>query len=223
MTASNTFSAEMYWQTDSINTSLCAALTLTCLMHKGWRGPLFGFMSPGRSQDCPKQLSHPMVCPPPASHTFPCANMRIPPLSCYVCLRCRLRSQATSTWWLNVPVFSLSLKQPEKGTMLCYITGSNLYIPSKNSHFIQRLSPFLTSASLRHNHALWALRLVVQPCEWSVFNPLELFSFNLYFCLFFLHKDTMLSCKRLPSNNSCAEPSNFLPYSHVVSINIPSI
>lgn len=42
---------------------------------------------------------------------------------------------------LNVPVFCLSLNQPEEGSMLSYITGSNVYMPSKNSHFIQSV-PF---------------------------------------------------------------------------------
>lgn len=44
---------------------------------------------------------------------------------------------------LVVPVSRLSLKQPEKGALLSYITGSNLHMPSKNSHFVQSvLAPF---------------------------------------------------------------------------------
>lgn len=99
--------------------------------------------SPGRSQDCPKQLSHPVVCPPPASHAFHSTNMHVPPLSNYV-LCCLLNSQSTSAWWLDVPVFCLSLRQPEKCSMLSYITSSNLYMPSKNILF-KRVCPFLTS------------------------------------------------------------------------------
>lgn len=123
----------------SMNTSPSAEIT--CLMHKGWTGTL---ISPGRPHYCPKQLSHPVVCPPPGSHTSHCANMHIPPLSTYMCLCCQLLSQSTSTWWLNVPVSSpVSLKQPEKVTVLSCITGSGLLIPSKDSHFIKKcVCPF---------------------------------------------------------------------------------
>lgn len=109
--------------------------------------------SPGRSQDCPKQLSHPVVCPPPASHAFHSTNMHVPPLSNYA-LCCLLNSQSTSAWWLDVPVFCLSLRQPEKCSMLSYITSSNLYMPSKNILF-KCVCPFLTS--LRYIHAVRSL------------------------------------------------------------------
>lgn len=163
---------------------------VTCLMHKGWTETLSGFLSPGRSYNCPKQLSHSVVCSLPGSHTSHCANMHIPPLSTYVCLCCQLHSQLTSIWWLNVPVSSpVSLKQVEKDAVLSCITGSGLLIPSKDSHFIKKyVCPFFNLCCTQ-THSYFAegdLWLAVQ--LWQMVNQsfLHFVIFSLSLPLYFL-------------------------------------
>lgn len=139
-----------------------------------------------------------------------------------MCLCCPL-----SDLNLDVPVFCLSLKQPEKGTALSYITGSNLYMSSKNIQSFSVKVCLSLFQPLSYIHASVNKRsLTVQFSESVFFTHSVPFSPYLCLCPFFSYKNgAVLSCKRLLGDCACAKPSYFsffLPYSHILSINIPS-
>lgn len=150
------------WPTNIMYTSLWAEFTLTCLMHKGWKGLSLVSYLQGGPRTVLNKLSHPVLSAPSASHTSHCTNMNIPPLSSFAPNRPQLDG-------LMFLCSSLSLKQPRER---CNAELHHwFHIPSRNSIFIQCFSLF------------WArdLWLVVQPTE-SVFSPiLSLFVFFPFF------------------------------------------
>lgn len=77
-------------------------------------------------------------------------------------------------------MFSLPLKQPEKGALLSYIIRSNLYIPSKNTDFVQRVFvPFfnLYSSLIHSCLSFQTSQLVLTILAWLLLALLEICPF----------------------------------------------